>query len=131
MFQQRGSGFLGSALTTAAGVAGGMVAGNALMNLFSGGHPGMGGGSFMPMPSANPWAAPAGAIPGADPYDVGGAEKAADTSGWTNADPGQPAPDPNDWADQQSPDSSGWTDASNDTPDMGGDLPDTGGSDWS
>ena len=36
MFQQRGgSGFLGSALTTAAGVAGGMVAGNALMNLFS------------------------------------------------------------------------------------------------
>src|SRR4051794_23964764 len=36
MFQQRGgSGFLGSALTTAAGVAGGMVAGQALMNLFS------------------------------------------------------------------------------------------------
>ena len=34
MFQQSGgSGFLGSALTTAAGVAGGMVAGNALMNL--------------------------------------------------------------------------------------------------
>ncbi len=38
-----GSGFLGSALTTAAGVAGGMVAGNALMDLFSGHH---GGGMF-------------------------------------------------------------------------------------
>ncbi len=37
MFQQRGgSGFLGSALTTAAGVAGGMFVGNALMNAFSG-----------------------------------------------------------------------------------------------
>lgn len=38
----RGSGFLGSALTTAAGVAGGMVVGNALMNAFSGGHPSLG-----------------------------------------------------------------------------------------
>ena len=37
MFQQRGgSGFLGSALTTAAGVAGGMFVGNALMGAFSG-----------------------------------------------------------------------------------------------
>ena len=37
MFQRGGgSGFLGSALTTAAGVAGGMVVGNALMNAFSG-----------------------------------------------------------------------------------------------
>ena len=38
MFQRSGSGFLGSALTTAAGVAGGLVAGNALMSLFSGSH---------------------------------------------------------------------------------------------
>jgi len=37
MFQQRGSGFLGTALTTAAGVAGGMMLGNALMGMFSGG----------------------------------------------------------------------------------------------
>ena len=37
MFQQGGgSSFLGSALTTAAGVAGGMVVGNMLMNAFSG-----------------------------------------------------------------------------------------------
>ena len=42
MFQRSGSGFLGSALTTAAGVAGGVVAGNALMDMFSG-HGGMGG----------------------------------------------------------------------------------------
>ena len=38
MFQRGGSGFLGSALTTAAGVAGGMVVGNALMDAFSGSH---------------------------------------------------------------------------------------------
>jgi uncharacterized protein len=45
MFQRGGgSGFLGSALTTAAGVAGGVVAGNALMDLFSGHHGGLGGG---------------------------------------------------------------------------------------
>lgn len=43
MFQRSGSGFLGSALTTAAGVAGGVVAGNALMDMFSG-HGGMSGG---------------------------------------------------------------------------------------
>ncbi len=43
MFQRQGSGFLGSALTTAAGVAGGMVAGNALMGLFEG-HQGGGFG---------------------------------------------------------------------------------------
>jgi uncharacterized protein len=40
--QGRGSGFLGSALTTAAGVAGGMVVGSALMNAFSGGHSALG-----------------------------------------------------------------------------------------
>ena len=129
MFQPRGSGFLGSALTTAAGVAGGMVAGNALMNLFSGGHAGMGSpmgspGGFMPVQPANPWAAPAGP----DPYDAGGADKGApDSSGWT-PDPGeqqQPAPDSSDWDNQQSGDGGGWTDP-------GGDVPDTGGgSDWS
>lgn len=40
MFRQGGSGFLGSALTTAAGVAGGMMAANALTDLFSGHHAG-------------------------------------------------------------------------------------------
>lgn len=48
MFQRSGSGFLGSALSTAAGVAGGVVAGNVLMDMFSGhgGGMGMGGGMF-------------------------------------------------------------------------------------
>ena len=62
MFQQRGgSGFLGSALTTAAGVAGGMVAGNALMSLFSP-HQGLGGGlggGAAGLGGAGPWATPA------------------------------------------------------------------------
>lgn len=51
MFPQRGSGFLGSALTTAAGVAGGMMVGNALTDLFSGHHDagGMGAGMAPPM----------------------------------------------------------------------------------
>jgi uncharacterized protein len=45
--QRGGSGFLGTALTTAAGVAGGMMIGNALMNAFGGsggGHGALGGG---------------------------------------------------------------------------------------
>ena len=45
MFQQRCPGFLGSALTTATGVAGGMLAANAIESLFSG-HHGMGGAGF-------------------------------------------------------------------------------------
>ena len=83
MFQQRGSGFLGSALTTAAGVAGGLVAGNALMGLFSGGHAAAAdaatsaAGEFLPVPPASPWTDPSGASPVADPYDAGGADKGA------------------------------------------------------
>ncbi|GAJ27936.1 DUF2076 domain-containing protein [Acidomonas methanolica] len=49
MFQSRGSGFLGSALTTATGVAGGMLAANAIESLFShhdGGMGGAGAGGF-------------------------------------------------------------------------------------
>lgn len=41
---QGGSGFLGSALTTATGVAGGMLAANALTSLFSGHHDAAAGG---------------------------------------------------------------------------------------
>jgi uncharacterized protein len=78
MFQQRGgSGFLGSALTTAAGVAGGMVAGEALMSLFSPhqgmgggfGGGGFGGGGFGGAPGGSPWATPAG--PTQDYVDTG------------------------------------------------------------
>ena len=128
MFQPRGSGFLGSALTTAAGVAGGMVAGNALMNLFSGNHGGgfggggFGGGGFgnqasaMPLPpiehqaAASPWAEP----PAADPYEVGGLPK--DTSGWGNQGGGfqSPVADQGGWQDAPSQDAGGggWEDAS-------------------
>ncbi|MBS1004176.1 DUF2076 domain-containing protein [Acetobacter thailandicus] len=44
MFQRSGTGFLGSALTTATGVAGGMLAANALTSLFSGHHDAGGAG---------------------------------------------------------------------------------------
>ncbi|PZW41086.1 hypothetical protein C8P66_12273 [Humitalea rosea] len=69
MFQQGGgSGFLGTALMTAAGVAGGMVLGNALMGMFSGGaaHAATGvadqAGSFgqEQVNTASPWTDPGG-----------------------------------------------------------------------
>lgn len=82
MFQQGGgSSFLGSALTTAAGVAGGMIVGNMLMNAFS-------GQSGATQAASSPWTSSSNA-----PQD----------SGWQQAtpasyeDPGQ--------------EDSGWTDA--------------------
>ena len=134
VFQQQqrgGSGFLGGALATAAGVAGGVVAGNALMNLFSGNHGGGFGSAaaapteFIPVEPVNPWGGGSAGAPAADPYAAGGDEKVADNSGWGNADQGgwQNAPDQSSW-DQQTIDpsggDSGWTDNS------GG-----GGDDWS
>jgi hypothetical protein len=130
MFQQRGSGFLGSALTTAAGVAGGMVAGNALMNLFSGSHSGSGGfgggnssgasNSFTPEPThyipvsqpdnqAAPWAS------APDQYEVGGLGKESTANsggGW------QQAASDSGWQDAPSESGGGgWDDASsNDDP---------------
>ena len=94
MFQQQGSGFLGSALRTAAGVAGGIFAADALMGLF-GGHGGLGGGFAGGGLGAgsSPWGA------GADPYDQGGAPKDFDQGaggGWTD---GSGAPDTNPGAD--------------------------------
>ncbi|MCW3475996.1 DUF2076 domain-containing protein [Limobrevibacterium gyesilva] len=120
MFQRQGSGFLGSALTTAAGVAGGMVAGHALMNLFSGGHGGGGFGTaaaapFIPVETASPWASTP-AAPSVDPYDVGGAPK--DPAGWADQsqDQGwqQAASSPGGWDDANAaePDAGGWDDAS-------------------
>ena len=93
MFQQRGgSGFLGSALTTAAGVAGGLVVGNALMGMFSGGAGGLGGmsqsasdptsgafGGAGSDPTAG-FASDAGA--GGDPFAGGDAKGVADDSGF-------------------------------------------------
>jgi len=109
MFSRGGSGFLGSALTTAAGVAGGMVVGNALMNMLS---------SHEAAPGAVPdttWGTPA------DPTGQ---------AGWATPDPTfaqdptfqNPGADPGGWADGV-PDPA----AGNDPGDGGWDQ---GGSDW-
>ncbi len=117
MFQRSGSGFLGSALTTAAGVAGGMVAANALTSLFSGGghergfgnEAGFGGGGFLPEQGhvvgqdASPWS---GAAPVADPYAQGGVQKDFDQASY------QPVDDSSGWTDA-APDAGGWTDTNN------------------
>jgi hypothetical protein len=106
MFQQGGSGFLGSALSTAAGVAGGVVGANLLMGMFSGhsgggmfgGGGGYGGGFGGGMPQEtiieNNYAAPPGV--------------ADQSGGWDNNV--QSAPDPG-W-DAPAPDSGGWDDNS-------------------
>ena len=71
MFQRQGSGFLGSALTTAAGVAGGLVVGDALMNMFSG-HEGGGFGGAGADNFGNA---------GGDPFAGGGADTSSDPWG--------------------------------------------------
>jgi uncharacterized protein len=113
MFQRSGSGFLGSALTTAAGVAGGLIAGNALMNLFSGSH-GMGGGfgggfgAGSPM-VGSPWGAASG-TPDQGYVDQG---SWSDNSGGGQTDPGYV--DNGSWdtqGDTSGGDQSSWTDNS-------------------
>lgn len=127
MFQRSGSGFLGSALTTAAGVAGGMMAANALSGLFSGGHQAQqqaasfGGdhssnvGQANPAGEAAPWATPPLGAP--DPQDQGGEAKdysqqaawnTQPDTGWQNAAPAQDS----GWQDASSSTDSGWTDSS-------------------
>jgi hypothetical protein len=115
MFQRQGSGFLGSALTTAAGVAGGLVAGNALMSLFSGSH-GMGGGfgggfGGGAAPAAeSPWGS-AAAAPDQGYIDQGT---------WTDPSVGGGTTDPGyvdsgTWDTSGAPDQSSWTDNSGGT----------------
>ncbi|MBV1831190.1 DUF2076 domain-containing protein [Komagataeibacter sp. AV436] len=78
MFPARGSGFLGSALTTAAGVAGGMMMGNALTGLFSGHHDDGGFASGMPQGGTgetiinNNYGDSTAGTGGADPFAGGG-----------------------------------------------------------
>jgi len=130
--QPQGSGFLGGALRTAAGVAGGLVAGEALMNLFEGNRGGFGGGGgfggsevvpggFVPAAAESPWLGGGQSGAGPDPYDQGGLPKddaasdpfaaappAADTSGWA------PAPDQGGLQDASADpgvDPGGWQDA--------------------
>jgi hypothetical protein len=112
MAQRGGSGFLGSALTTAAGVAGGMLAFNAIEGLFTDrGAQSIGAGTF-----------------GTD--QVGGG---FDQSGWADVPPDQGMADNSGWQtlpDQSGGDNSGWQD----TPaadDGSGGWDDSGGSsDW-
>jgi len=97
MFQRSGSGFLGSALTTAAGVAGGMMVSNALMGLFSP-HPSYGGGfgAFGGMPGASPWGAAMGGAAMGVPQ--GGVDQGAGDQGtWDQPDPS--GGDSGSWAD--------------------------------
>ena len=86
MFGQSGSGFLGSALRTAAGVAGGVVAGNVLMDMFSGhgggglfGGGGMGGAYGMPAP-----------VEETTINNYGDAGQASNDPGWDNNVQGDP-----------------------------------------
>jgi hypothetical protein len=122
MFQRGGSGFLGSALTTAAGVAGGMVVGNALMGMFEGHHGGesfggggfggggFGGGGFGAGGEASagsPWGS-AASDPGSNPFDGGGVLPTSDpTAGFGSPDTSSSDP----FAGSGAPDSS-WDQAS-------------------
>jgi hypothetical protein len=150
LFPQQGTGFFGGALRTAAGVAGGVLAADALMSLFSphqGFGGGFGGGGFgggfggsgvventtvinEPGSGANPWGT------GADPMDAGGAPKdfdqgvnppATDQSAWS------PAPDQGAGWQQADAGGGGWQDAPA-QPDQGGgweDASNAGDGGWS
>jgi uncharacterized protein len=98
-----GTGFFGSALRSAVGVAGGIVAADALMSLFSGNRAAGGGAPF----AGSPW----GAAPPVDPGYV-------DQGSWDQSG-GVPAPDQNyvdngSWDQPTDPGSgdSSWNDAS-------------------
>ncbi len=110
MFQRQGSGFLGSALTTAAGVAGGMVVGNALMDLLSPRHA-EAGGFGMVEPAASPWSAGPMGVPGAAPEAANPWDNATNqpepSSAWDSARNDAPQTDAGSGADD------GWNDAAN------------------
>jgi hypothetical protein len=120
MFQRSGSGFLGSALTTAAGVGGGILAADALMDLF--GHRGGGGGEFG---GGYPAAAPAVESPWGGGAAPGGApdQNYVDQGSWDNSG-GAAAPSNQDYVDNGTWDQSADTSDSSDSSDSGG-----GGSD--
>jgi hypothetical protein len=115
MFQRSGSGFLGSALTTAAGVAGGLVVGNALMDMFSphraaASELGSGAGFTPAAPvESSPWGAPAGG-------DAGYVDQGSWTTPDSGTDQGGGYADQGSWdpggGDQASWDSSGGDDGS-------------------
>ena len=99
MFQRGGSGFLGSALTTAAGVAGGMVVGSMLTNMFTGHHENSGfGGGSQGFGDQGAWNT-GGTMPAAPSQDY------VDNGSWDQ--PQQPQQD-SGWTDNNS----GWSDNS-------------------
>jgi hypothetical protein len=80
--QRSGPGFLGTAMMTAVGVAGGLLLGNALMSAFSGGAaeaatPGAGGFGQDAVPTSGGWGGAQDAAPADDAgaYDDGGYEE--------------------------------------------------------
>jgi uncharacterized protein len=116
MFQRSGSGFLGSALTTAAGVAGGLVVGNALMGMFSphsaaAGELGGGSGVTPAAPvDSSPWGAPAGG-------DAGYVDQGSWTTPDAGATPDQGYADQGSWdggGDQASGDQASWDNSGGD-----------------
>jgi uncharacterized protein len=95
MFQRQGSGFLGSALTTAAGVAGGVLAADAIRDLFSP-HQGLAGGFGPGSETGSPWGAPPvdqGVPPDQGYVDQGTWDQSTDQGTWN---------DPSGGADQDS-----------------------------
>jgi uncharacterized protein len=130
MFQRSGSGFLGSALTTAAGVGGGILAANALMGLFDH-HGETGGGAFGGGSTGGgfPGGAPSGESPwgGAAPAGTPGQDY-VDQGTWDNA--GGAAPSNQDYVDNGTWDQPQPTDAPDDNSgggDAGWDSGDAGG----
>ncbi len=121
-----GSGFLGSALTTAAGVAGGVLAADALRSMFSPHQAlgsGLGGFGGTPGVSSDP---NAGALPDQGYVDQGT---------WDQGTPDQGTADPGNWNDpgQAAPDDGssggGWDQDSGGGSDWGGGGDGGGGSD--
>lgn len=102
MFQRAGGmGFLGTAAATAMGIGGGMLLGNALMGMFSGGAAhaatateGLASAASSPWtnPAESPWAGPAKEDVAADAQDAGEEKSAwgepAQDGGWDSADTG-------------------------------------------
>ncbi|MDI2112326.1 DUF2076 domain-containing protein [Commensalibacter nepenthis] len=107
MFNRGGGGFLGSALTTAAGVAGGMFAYNALSGLFGGSHAGA-AASDPTAGAADPFAG------GADPFAGTGTGVDSGFDAGVGNDAGWGAGDNSGWADNSGQDDSGWGDSGGD-----------------
>ena len=115
MFRQGGSGFLGSALSTAAGVAGGVVGANLLMDMFSG-HSGAGGGGLFGGGVGGGAGMPQETIINNNYGDAGNAggwdnnAQSAPDAGWDNSAPDNSG---GGWDDNSAGGGGGWDDNSN------------------